>query len=298
MKQILLSLGISFVICSLSATSTYRVATNNKNIACTLETCSEEEAKCFFGIALLPKKIETGRDYRGNTIIVHYAEHPLQKLPRKYMPVKIEVTNNTNTTIYLQPTTYISDPNKCIVSKTSLLKEYPETKRTKLISGLVTAGAISLMALVESFLVPHLQKKLQTKLTTEGDSYTRKRHYYSFERGFFEISRYDHDKRQNRGTRIVAHIILFLVGGISAYILHQNILYDRASKNVAKKPALYKINNNALIQTYPETAHYFAIPPGKKFCDVFFIDLAKAHRSLFAHDHPKLIYLSQNPVAD
>ncbi|MCK4517316.1 hypothetical protein KAT92_00940 [Candidatus Babeliales bacterium] len=306
MKRFFLCLAIcSLFATNSNATKLFQANTDNPQILCALETLSHEESKDFFGLSHIPEQINLGSVQNGNTVTTYYQDHPLRTLPKNYMPVKVEIVNNTESPIYLERDKYLQGIENSFIPRKAVLNLYPSIKHPdntkKIALSLLGSAALATLGIYEGILMPWWKKNIAEK-AEQDEEYTIGGNYnvgYSWlPKNTWVRSEHQSETTTRQIVRICGDLTILGVAATSFILLYleqaadkKNLVTNKkARKELMKKPFITKDVEKKFPKTCPEESDFLKISPGESLQDQFLIDLRKSSRETFSNHAPQLIY--------
>lgn len=263
MKKLAFLLLVISIPATLLPMKSYSVETGNDQIRCKIQTYTKHQMRLLIGSMLFPTFIM----HKENNRKTYYTEHPMDRLPRDYMAIKVYIKNNSDEPIYLTED-YLLGPQEFFVSKqqflTDHLSKHLNCKSEKIKALALFTVPLIISLLTEVVLLPRAFREVQT------------------------TSNY----KALQTVRGIVHSISGICS-LNGYfwLKNVNLLHTVYTKILCK--TFY--NHDGIYYYYKHEYPYFEIPPHATFQDIFFVPLKNINRNIFETTNVTLDYTTKPP---
>jgi len=272
----ILTLALMGTVFQGNADQQHFARTGDKNLTCKLRPLSEprcqdliglnymQSSMSYIGYALSREKKDTSNEK---------INHPLAKVPKKYMAIEVRIRNNGDKPVDLVNGEYLEGIESYLVPKEDILSIYPSTL-TKFIGPGFTVGLGVLLGICTYKFWNYVGKEGKKVGKAIKDKDLKSLAYWWTM--FWKIATY--------GTTIG-------LAGIGGYDIYRAIQFMKRYSDIQNSA---KCTKDGLMVSYPSDETILRIPAKSDFTDLVFIDLKRADRTVFRKLTPKLAYTYGN----
>lgn len=298
----------------------YKVATDNKDISCSVTTLSR--AKLIEKIGrFAPFEVVTGTantsgvghsyswfggGFHSHAVSTHTTIKkqidPFKAIPETVMGVVVTIKNNSLKTIKLTKDEYLRGVAKGFMPKNVVQEKlYPQLLayhngewKTGLIEAIIGGigtgilGGVALVTLAASFGASNVEQQRARQI---------RHHHGPF--GDQTDIRYtqDSDRSALLGASIMSGLFAIPFGILTGFGIYSCNKAAKVIKQAEEKEKSFKQltghykSRPSAIQAYSEGATYYRLRPNEVLKDIFFLDLSKVDRDFFEYADPRLDYI-------